>query len=862
MAPTVMRSLKRLLPAILLVLVGPLRAQETTTLKVEHYQIRSPEYATTRSFNGFQREHPSVRLLPFTSLRLEGSAAAGIESTKLLCFASHIGPDVLTIPPGNLHHYRQNGFLMDLSGLIGRDTDGDGSISDRETSFEPWKSIPPMFRDAVMIDGRPFALPVHERLSALLIRRDLLEPLLERGRVRRVPRTWDELHYLCQKATVRGVVGSRWSRRGIHLDVRGRFWDALVWSAGGQLMQRPGGSPDPTAWRATFASPEGIAATAFYWKLVWGPWIRDPLVDPDTADHEPINLSAQDVQRGSVRLPGGRLVEFEPADVYWGVARGTSAGDDVDSRRALADGDVVFAFSLPAYMFRQAFLAAGIGAHQLGFCPVPAPDEKSGRAVVIAHRQFWGLNRDLADAPTRQAAAFELLAWLQAQLPRNATRQSVEEGHGAIVAPARLREAGFAEYVDEVPPHLIDAYEQAAHLKRAGPFAPSWEAIRGELISGVLTRLVASKQFDHGAGLRAAQERANRTVIPGATAATGTDRVRLVIGVFLVASFLLLGVGVLAIRSAYAPGTATQPGRAVGSSRGVASRTAPWLMLFPALGLIALWAYYPMLKGSIMSFQDYSIAGTSRWVGLANFLGVLVDPRFYKYVFVTCKFTFWSLLMGFTTPIVLALLLDEVPRFKFTFRMIFLLPNVCAGLVVIFLWKMMFHPTGEGFLNSILMRSKLIDEPLRFYQDPDMALLCCILPGVWASVGIGALIYLAALKSVPTELYEAAEVDGAAIRHRLRHITAPIIKPLIIIQFIGAFIGTFHTMGNIFVMTGGGPDGQTTVLALKIWKDAFVYLNFGLATATAWVLGTALIGFTIWQLRFLKKVEFRRAEAG
>ncbi len=895
MALIVMRFTTRLLPAILLAFVGPVRADDKTTLKVEHYHIRSPEYATTRSFNEFQQRHPRVRLLPFTSLRLEGGAAAGMESTKLLCFAGHIGPDVLTIRPGQLDSFRNNGFLLDLSALVGRDENGDGAIDDRETTFEYWKTIPRVFRQAVTIGGRPFALPLNQSFEALLFRKDLLDEVFSRSRIKRPPRTWDELHYLCQKATRTQVVvaGARYpmGQRGIHLNTMSGFWQALVWSAGGRLMEAGKQSPTtgtwhwfesdearfvvedtgedlssrPTHWRAAFASDAGLEATAFYWKLAWAPWLFDPIADPKTNDHEPINLSVEEAQRGAVVLPGGREVRFEPSDVHWGVCRGTAAGDDVDAREALANGEVVFAFSRPTYLFRQVFLAAGVGPQSLGFCPVPAsasPSSPGGSPVLVAERMFWGLNSELADQPQKLKVAFELLSWLEHELPRNEVRQSVEEGHGAIVDPNMLVSAGFDEYVDEVPPHLVQAYEGIDPIMRGGPFTPAWEAIRGELIGGVLAQLISSKDYDHRSGLQAAQQRANRIVIPGTGAAKRPDApraARYVVGAFILLSVVLTAFAVRTIRVAYMSNDGSQQGAPVGTARGVASNIMPWLLLMPALGLLALWSYYPMFKGSVMSFQAYSIAGRSQWIGLENFFNVLLDARFYKYALITLKFSFWSLLLGFLSPIVLALLLDEIPHFKFTMRMLYLLPNVCAGLVIVFLWKMMFYPTEKGFLNSLLLNVKLIREPLRFYQDPDMALLCCILPGIWASVGIGSLIYLAALKSVPTELYEAAEVDGANIRGRLRHITIPTIKPLIIINFIGAFIGTFHTMGNIFVMTGGGPDGQTTVLALKIWKDAFVYLNFGLATATAWVLGTALIAFTIWQLRILKKVEFRRA---
>jgi len=139
-------------------------------------------------------------------------------------------------------------------------------------------------------------------------------------------------------------------------------------------------------------------------------------------------------------------------------------------------------------------------------------------------------------------------------------------------------------------------------------------------------------------------------------------------------------------------------------------------------------------------------------------------------------------------------------------------------------------------------------------------MLCIILPGVWAGAGPGSIIYIAALKSVPNEIYEAADVDGAGTIRKVFHITLPYLKALIIINFVGAFIGAFHAMQGIFVMTGGGPENSTYTIGLDIYYNAFVYLRFGYATALAWVLGSMLIGFTMYQLRILKHVKFEAAK--
>ena len=139
-------------------------------------------------------------------------------------------------------------------------------------------------------------------------------------------------------------------------------------------------------------------------------------------------------------------------------------------------------------------------------------------------------------------------------------------------------------------------------------------------------------------------------------------------------------------------------------------------------------------------------------------------------------------------------------------------------------------------------------------------MLCCVLPTVWASMGMASLIYLAALHSIPRDFYEAAEVDGAGVFSKLWSITLPSILPLVVINFVGAFIGTFQNMGNIFLMTFGGPGDATMVVSLKIWIEAYNNLRFSMATSMAWVMGSLLIGFTFLQIQLLKRVEFKKAE--
>jgi multiple sugar transport system permease protein len=264
-----------------------------------------------------------------------------------------------------------------------------------------------------------------------------------------------------------------------------------------------------------------------------------------------------------------------------------------------------------------------------------------------------------------------------------------------------------------------------------------------------------------------------------------------------------------------------------------------------------------------MAFQDYKIVGKSPFVGLDNFISIALDPNFYHYILTTFRFVLWNLALAFFTPIFLAVLLTEVPRLKVFFRTLFFLPQMTSGLVVTLMWKEMFAGTASGTINRLLGTLAswfhLSYTPVDWLGNPATVMACVIIPGVWASAGISSLIYLAALKSVPEELYEAASIDGAGIFRKAIHITLPTILPLILINFVGAFIATFQSMASIFLLTFGGPGKATMVMGMAIWQEAYVNLRFSLATSYAWILGTILIGFTYLQLRILRRVDFRRA---
>jgi len=260
---------------------------------------------------------------------------------------------------------------------------------------------------------------------------------------------------------------------------------------------------------------------------------------------------------------------------------------------------------------------------------------------------------------------------------------------------------------------------------------------------------------------------------------------------------------------------------------------------------------------------------------MANFASALYDIEFWYSLWVTLKYALLFMLFGFTAPIVLAFLLTEVPKGKILYRTIYYLPAVLTGLIVIYLWKSFYGQSGminevvNGVVHSLnwmlsfVSDARIAELHKNWLEDKHLALICLLLPAVWAGMGPGCLIYLAALKTVPEEIYEAADIDGAGILHKAFHVAIPNIKALIMINFIGVMVGVMKGSGNMaLAMTGGGPYtpyGQTEFVGLKIFFQGFGYLRFGVATAMAWILGSMLVGFTVIQLQKLSKMEFKTA---
>jgi multiple sugar transport system permease protein len=855
-------------------------AKKTYTVTTDPGTWRGVTSGASPTDPGIQlmKREPNIQLREWSPLQLPGAAG---RTSFMMSIAGQSAPDLYYCWYHIIRNDISQGFIHPLNDWIGHDKDGDGQVSPEEATWKRWGDVSPLIRQVATVDGNIYGLPtVNTYYMGIIFRMDLVR---QAGMdPDNPPQTWDEFLYWCQKLTDPGkqVPGAKiqQGQRAFLLPTNGFMWLPWINTLDGTPVVQHRTSPTTgktytfpmeatefiapdtgenlsnvePQWRAAFASEEAVKATAFLHRLRWQRWIRDPKTQ------EPINLTNDEAKNGKITLPDGRVVKFDPhEDVITGVVRTALPGEDTVALLARGEVAATVAYFNDIDKFQT---WGGLNPNLVGGMAFPAPP--GGKPVIQLGRHFTVMSEGVARRPRdeRDVVWKVMEALTSPQAYDEEVRKMVLAGRARFVNPNDLRRLGFGDYVKEVPTCLSDVYagiDNGAIRTRTEPFAGYWvtmdEALNKEMLSILFS--ANGENFDYVTALNNIEDTANN----GTMFARSEEELQkyrpMAWTIFGLASALVLFFVVMIVRTNLRAQVKNTAARA-----GVYKAWLPWLLLFPAVGLIGLWGYYPLLRGITMAFQDYRIVGESSWVGLDNFISIFLNPDFYISIRKTFKYVFWSLLLVFTTPIGLSLLLSEIPKGKVFWRSIFFLPQLTSGVVIVLLWKLMYNPTEMGLVNQILSFLHITDQAYDWLGDARFAMVATIIPTVWASMGMSSLIYLAALKGIPDELYEAADLDGGGMWAKLRYITLPQLMPLIIINFVGAFIATFQTMGNIFLLTFGGPGKETMVLSMAIWIEAYNNLRFGVANAMAWILGSALIGFAYLQINILRKVEFRRVE--
>ena len=277
-----------------------------------------------------------------------------------------------------------------------------------------------------------------------------------------------------------------------------------------------------------------------------------------------------------------------------------------------------------------------------------------------------------------------------------------------------------------------------------------------------------------------------------------------------------------------------------------------WLIMLPGLILMSFFVWEPLLESVRMSLYKTENVELVEFVGLKNFISVMGKSNFLQALTNTFSYTFWSLLIGFFLPIVLAMLIGETVRGKGFFRTAAYLPNMLPGLAVIILWSAFFSGGKSGVLNILLSKIGIPTQTYLTRANLVIPIIICV--ATWKGAGATALIYMASMAGVNPELYEAAAIDGASVWQRVWHILLPSIKKLALTLLILQIISVFQIMYEPMVLTKGGPDNASLSLMQLMWQYAFGgSMDYGKASAVAVIVTLILLGMTAIYSYFNRK---------
>jgi multiple sugar transport system permease protein len=267
----------------------------------------------------------------------------------------------------------------------------------------------------------------------------------------------------------------------------------------------------------------------------------------------------------------------------------------------------------------------------------------------------------------------------------------------------------------------------------------------------------------------------------------------------------------------------------------------PLVFLLPMLLVFGLFSWWPIVRSFIMSVQQTNLVTPAEFVGLDNFREVLADPLLSTAVQNTLWFALLALVFGYPVPLLLAVIMSDVRRARGLYALLAYLPVVVPPAVAVLLWRIFYDAEPTGVFNSILGWVGL--GPVPWLEDPSWAMPSLVIEATWAAAGGTVIIYLAALVSVPPELYDAAEVDGAGVLGKVWHVTLPHLRSIMLITLILQIIGTSQVFLEPYLFTDGGPNNATLTVLLLVYRYAFQNTtggDYGQATALSLMAAAAL----------------------
>lgn len=279
--------------------------------------------------------------------------------------------------------------------------------------------------------------------------------------------------------------------------------------------------------------------------------------------------------------------------------------------------------------------------------------------------------------------------------------------------------------------------------------------------------------------------------------------------------------------------------------------------ILPGLFLYLIFLIYPILKTFQISFYEWSImpGDTNKFVGLANYARALNDPIVMLSLRNTILYTIVTVPGQMILALLIALLLNNIPRGKFFLRTVYYIPVITSWVVVSLLFKYLFQ-SPKGIMNYMLVNVlHVIQEPVPWLRNASTAFIPVWALGIWKGIGWTMVIFLAAMQTIPLELYEAADIDGASFWQKLTYITLPLIRPTLVFTLVMLIIGGFNVFISVVMITNGGPLQKTEVILSYMYHQAFDFLDFGYGAAISFILAVIIGAISYLQIHFLRKPE-------
>ena len=287
-------------------------------------------------------------------------------------------------------------------------------------------------------------------------------------------------------------------------------------------------------------------------------------------------------------------------------------------------------------------------------------------------------------------------------------------------------------------------------------------------------------------------------------------------------------------------------------SLGARRALCAWTFLAVPVVFYASVRLYPAADAFLMSLTDWNIVGQRRFIGLANYRRLATDPVFWKVMGNTVQYLVLGVAVSLALAFLVAYHLDRVRVGHALLRALYFVPHLTTAVAMAWVWRWFYQPVPVGVFNGLLVALGFPQQP--FLRSTEQALYAVLAPAVWAGLGFQVVIFLAGLRAIPREYYEAAEIDGAGAWDTLRRITLPLLRPTLVFLVVVSSIAFLRIFDYVYNMTSGqgGPLDATKPLVLKIYETAFAHFEMGYAAAQTVVLFAILLVVSLVQHRLLQ----------